>query len=115
MVEIGEQPLGPPRRIDTFADMAVEIAIRAFRPAEWPVNVDGERLDARRLLPLTLPLRGSLTLPLRGSLALPLRGSFPLPARGEREGVRGFATTTARHLARSWKQPLTSLAKSPAR
>src|ERR1700730_585278 len=99
MVEIGEQPLGPPRRIDTFADMAVEIAIRAFRPAEWPVNVDGERLDARRLLPLTLPLRGSL----------------PLPDRGEREGGRGFAPTTARHPSRSWKQPLTSLAKAPAR
>ena len=43
-VEVGEQGPRPAPRIDTVADMAVEIAIRTFRPAERPVDVDSERL-----------------------------------------------------------------------
>src|SRR5262249_4621960 len=43
-VEVGEQRGGPGGGVDLVADMAVEVAIRAFRPAERPVDVDGERL-----------------------------------------------------------------------
>ena len=48
VIEIAEQRPRPPRRVDLVADMAVEIAIRAFRPAERPVDIDGERLGGER-------------------------------------------------------------------
>ena len=44
MVEIGKQCPRPTRLIDRVSDMAVEIAIRAFRAAERPMDVDRQRL-----------------------------------------------------------------------
>jgi hypothetical protein len=52
MIEIGEQRPLPPHRIDVVANMAVEIAIGAFRPTERPMDINGERL---RLAPPPIP------------------------------------------------------------
>jgi hypothetical protein len=49
MIEIGEQSLFPPCGIDPFANMTVEVAIRAFGMAERPVDIDRERLDGTHL------------------------------------------------------------------
>src|SRR6202008_1617193 len=45
MVEVAEQGACPPRRIDAVAHVTVKVAIRAFRPAERPVDVDCERVS----------------------------------------------------------------------
>ena len=44
LVEIREQRPRPARPVNIVADVAVEVAIWAFRPAEWPVDIDGERV-----------------------------------------------------------------------
>ena len=52
-LDLGDQRARPPRVIDRAAHMAVEVAVRAFRPAERPVHVDpkagirGRRAAAR--------------------------------------------------------------------
>ena len=47
MGDVREQRLSPLALIDRRADMAVEIAIGTFADAEWPVNVERERLAAQ--------------------------------------------------------------------
>ena len=42
MGEIGEQGVAPGGLVDIIADVAVEVAIRAFGDAERPVDVEGE-------------------------------------------------------------------------
>ena len=44
-LEVAHERLRPARRIDTVADVTIEVAVGAFRPAERPVNVDCERLS----------------------------------------------------------------------
>src|SRR3546814_11490954 len=41
--QIREQSVAPDRLIDMLANMAVEVAIGAFRHAKWPMDVKGER------------------------------------------------------------------------
>src|SRR5207302_5742808 len=55
VLKIGEQGAGPTLVLDCLADMAVEVAIRAFRPAERPVDVDGERFARGPLTPTLSP------------------------------------------------------------
>ena len=43
MRQIGEQSIAPSRLVNFRANMAVEVAIRAFGDAEWPVDINGER------------------------------------------------------------------------
>src|SRR5581483_6805343 len=47
-LEVGGEGGFPPRRVDVLADMAVEVAIGAFRPAERPVDIDRQRRGHRR-------------------------------------------------------------------
>ncbi len=47
MVELGEQGAAPTNLVDRGSDMAVEVAIRAFRLAERPMDVDREGRDLR--------------------------------------------------------------------
>ena len=42
VVEFGQQRGAPARFVDGLADMAVEIAVRAFLQAEWPMDIDAE-------------------------------------------------------------------------
>src|SRR5258706_7467355 len=39
-LEIAHEGARPARRIDTVADVTVEVAVGAFRPAERPVNIN---------------------------------------------------------------------------
>src|SRR6185312_1630023 len=75
VVELGKECPPPLRLVDRRPDMAVEVAIRAFRQAERPVDVDaeGDRLGRRHL---TFP---------QANLPLPRAGE----GRGEGKGVRG--------------------------
>jgi hypothetical protein len=43
MGKIGQQGIAPGVLVDRVADVAVEVAIRAFGDAERPVDVEGER------------------------------------------------------------------------
>src|SRR5438128_12557071 len=81
--------------------MAVEIAIRAFRPAERPVDIDGERLG--RAITVTLTKAGVQRLLRKCSLLLDCR------LRGNDE------ERMDRPLSHSRKQLSTSLAKAWAR
>ena len=47
-LELGEQGAPPAGGVDAVADMAVEVAIGAFGPAERPVHVEGEAVGRGR-------------------------------------------------------------------
>src|SRR5260221_11449493 len=47
MREVGEQCLAPFILVDACADVAVEVAIRAFADAERPVDVEGQISPSR--------------------------------------------------------------------
>ena len=40
MIELSVQCCCPAVMIDVFADMAIEVAIRTFGDAEWPVDIE---------------------------------------------------------------------------
>jgi hypothetical protein len=52
MSEVGQQRRAPFVLVDRLADMAVEVAIRAFADAERPVDVEGEGLPLLVMLNL---------------------------------------------------------------
>src|SRR3546814_7642893 len=47
MVDLGQERRAPASLVDRAAYMAVEVAVRAFRPAERPVHVDAEAWKGR--------------------------------------------------------------------
>ena len=42
MDEIGQKGIAPSFLVDLLPNMGVEVAVRAFRDAERPVNIEGE-------------------------------------------------------------------------
>ncbi len=71
VLQFRQQRLPPARLLDPVADMAVEVAVRALRAAERPVDVDAERL--RHTATSCPPRRARHVI-----------GSRPRPASGKR-------------------------------
>src|SRR5690606_23949092 len=77
-VDLGDERARPAGMVDHVADMAVEVAVRALRPAERPVHVDAEA----GLCPRRTFARGRVRSLFRrahrrwsGQAACPIRGS----------------------------------------